>query len=1440
MESLVDQLSGKWQQMARSLLSEDPNITFLRVTDVKADLVFGHIAKLHAHDGLKVLEPVEDFLLQVPMTHHLSVGDWIGFQGADLQRDRLILGPDDLLWTVSKGLLEEPWTCVHLFAGAFDGWSRAFAWLESHSMFAVENTIELDCDPRVAKSWDLRGYEVVNHKVRISDKLPGTKVGFHGPVSDLSWLNWIRKSNNIWLTMSPPCPSWSNGGVQSGLNCANGISFLEAISVAKRMRPLIISCECSDTIINHPHFAALRFSLSQAGYKTVWSSVNEHADLVNMKRRRWLALFFRRDIASLPIGGTFKVTGQAKPGWDDCTFRFHVPPVVMDQLLLTPDLIDQYGCSRFLPHGWRRDVSDLSDPLQVLRARVILPDSVMPTLCASYTRQHCLDEDHLVRKGIFASLTDSNGTIRFLDPVRFVGLMATPNDQAVPMPVDVPSAFVGLGNCITVTQALLTVSIGLVAASLSQMSIRDAVFECFNNRITADECHVFHDDTTLWVAGDSQVAGIIPKMLAKHGDTDSVLLINDVFFPVSSDDSFAKIFAGLHWDPKQVEQFRCFHEDEPIPLTAPFASIIGKRIRVICRAQLILEATPLTRNADPNLSTEPMQVCDSDEEIAKCIDDIEAQCLAHPETVVTVFHYPHADPTFILCHCDRIHDEATEILTKKYGPHVKTFDVVDLPGFQDQTCILAVHEPIQDNQVCVLWVNVINNSIITEVIARDTTDSATWTNGRWVARHSPRELCALKYGGKVGSDEFQWLSQMVLQDSLVMLQPLIITDDSREQCIHDMVFQVACLWKKKWESDIRVPVWEDGHWSGVEIHFKDLIICSFVSMRSEATKASILAALHSFASKASLQVRSCVCNMYSSTDMCGWTLIAKWFRTLYPTFKWVSRPEANVHAVAKASMSRYLDTDVHIHAFAVSVRSNFLMSSPAIPANLVFGGTGTTEDATMQPASVNKDPWQTKDPWLQPAQVPSSLRNAKWEDLALPSDHQFYSGADQLKQITRQQMSNNQGGVAFCTRSNVPDALTNAPSTPAGILIPVSDAAFFRKLHPEPKVFGPFEVTVSDGVANTIYKRQVMLLQVTPEVRFQPPDAKYKATLTEVRELVLEMDSRIASKETMTMKQQNPQEHLKSRIRDLFPASALQNSSMYGFRTVSKKEDHKMFQMLIKVPLASRATMLEHSGLGEITARDFLAKGTSPEDHSVLPRFWDASRQGREEAVRTASKVDGFAGVVLTKRGIAIRSWNCKLASTRAAVMNNDVRLCPENMSTVPKVQVESSGWPQNITAAEVVRSCHYYTQLAPVPTRCYRSAGVTSWSLMFSSMPSIARFCAAFNGHAVEIVLVPAQSMSMPGPRKGKEPKKSIRNVAPRATEPSPTETAHHDRISNLESRFSLMEKRQETLESRMDSKFSEVNDQLRQILQAVQPRAASHNATGFTPPPKQPKVGP
>ena len=62
--------------------------------------------------------------------------------------------------------------------------------------------------------------------------------------------------------------------------------------------------------------------------------------------------------------------------------------------------------------------------------------------------------------------------------------------------------------------------------------------------------------------------------------------------------------------------------------------------------------------------------------------------------------------------------------------------------------------------------------------------------------------------------------------------------------------------------------------------------------------------------------------------------------------------------------------------------------------------------------------------------------------------------------------------------------------------------------------------------------------------------------------------------------------------------------------------------------------------------------------------------------------------------------------------------------------------------------------------------------------------------------------------------------------------------RITALEAKFSSMERRQDSLESRINDGFNSVNDQLRQVLHAIQPRGAN-SQTGMTPPPKAAKTG-
>lgn len=60
-------------------------------------------------------------------------------------------------------------------------------------------------------------------------------------------------------------------------------------------------------------------------------------------------------------------------------------------------------------------------------------------------------------------------------------------------------------------------------------------------------------------------------------------------------------------------------------------------------------------------------------------------------------------------------------------------------------------------------------------------------------------------------------------------------------------------------------------------------------------------------------------------------------------------------------------------------------------------------------------------------------------------------------------------------------------------------------------------------------------------------------------------------------------------------------------------------------------------------------------------------------------------------------------------------------------------------------------------------------------------------------------------------------------------------ERLTRLESRFYQLEQRQAGFETRVESKFDQISDSLRQILAASHQRP--REASGETPPPKLPK---
>ncbi len=365
------------------------------------------------------------------------------------------------------------------------------------------------------------------------------------------------------------------------------------------------------------------------------------------------------------------------------------------------------------------------------------------------------------------------------------------------------------------------------------------------------------------------------------------------------------------------------------------------------------------------------------------------------------------------------------------------------------------------------------------------------------------------------------------------------------------------------------------------------------------------------------------------------------------------------------------------------------------------------------------------------------------------------------------------------------------PQKPSALIIPVSDKSL-GNIQPPPKLEGPFEIVVEDSASGAVYKRQVMMIQITPQVRFQLPKPTYTATLAEVREVVIEIDSRFATKDVLTALAEKPLETFKAKMIEQFPAAVSETTNVYAFRKFSPRgsdDSHTVFQVMCKLPCTKRAAVIERSGLGLLTTRDFIPKGQGVEDLTIIPRFWPADRASHQEAVKATTGLDGFAGLVVSKRGLAARAWVSKIGALRQALIPNDERISDLNLHTIPRHSLVSTGWPVAINPCEVVKATHHAVGQAPIPTRCFRNQGVTSWLLAFQEPPKVLRFVVKFNADIHEILLTEEGNKQPLRFAKKENTKGKGKGTSNQSTSPVPSITfpdeALGDRVSVLEAKF-------------------------------------------------------
>eukprot|EP00913_Durusdinium_trenchii_P002801 g2592.t1 len=472
-----------------------------------------------------------------------------------------------------------------------------------------------------------------------------------------------------------------------------------------------------------------------------------------------------------------------------------------------------------------------------------------------------------------------------------------------------------------------------------------------------------------------------------------------------------------------------------------------------------------------------------------------------------------------------------------------------------------------------------------------------------------------------------------------------------------------------------------------------------------------------------------------------------------------------------------------------------------------------------------------------------------WEDLSLGKTHPFHDETGtQLDQLHRLQATGHNGGIVLATKQHLAELIKLGTKQTFVALLPQLDDASKAMLGVA--AHGPFEVILQDKAAGQTYKRITHAIAIHGKFSFTLKDPAAEFHTSEIAELVLEYDSRLVQKSDFDQASSSPVAFFKGHIAKHCPAYKDQ-ITVYGFRhnrhpSASKQDDQ--LQIILKAPKAARSHLLQISGVDSVLVRDYLEKGITPLDVTVIPKFWPINAKALRELSITAENVPGLAGALMTRRGLAVRAWSKEVAEVRKKLLPADPRLTSSNIHVVPRLVLDSSGWPPGASPADIVEAVNKAVGLPPVPTRTFRSAGVHVWQLGFESPPKVDNFTVKINGDIFQILLAPIAAPEK-GSGKGKSNRKAAnpkKNADPPAAAAPPglsSFNSENKRLDVLEARFDSLqgqvtgiEKKQSSIEQKLDSKFEDIGNTLRQLVQLSAQRP--HEKSGETPPPKYSKT--
>ena len=445
---------------------------------------------------------------------HLSLGCEIVCCGSPISpcsNDHWFFGDDTIV--LPRPTLDEDLSFhfVHFFSGAFAGWEQGVKWCSDANFgFALGQQLSIDQDEITMAVWKEKhgSSPLIGPVVPQFCWNPSAFIGVQTSVADKTVLHLCANCSNIVATLSPPCPTWSRAGKGQGLSHSGGIAFLEALETCLVLQPNMLLMECVDDILHHADFPIITEYLKCAGFSRVYSDCVSHHMLSNHNRTRWLGVWVRSDHhpSHMPV----KIVPLAAPRmpWTSQEYCFSVPPCWAEQLKLSASELDIYGKADLFPKAKRCRLGPNPQPCQVIEARFPSGSEPLPTLCASYSNQHMIQESHLIQKGLFAALEQHTRGISFFDPARFCSLFGA--YDTIALPTKIQAAFKCVGNAITVQHAILPLLIGLQAALKQPIDIHKLLAASWKDRIMDHNAVIFQRGDFVFLAKiDQALSGFV-------------------------------------------------------------------------------------------------------------------------------------------------------------------------------------------------------------------------------------------------------------------------------------------------------------------------------------------------------------------------------------------------------------------------------------------------------------------------------------------------------------------------------------------------------------------------------------------------------------------------------------------------------------------------------------------------------------------------------------------------------------------------------------------------------------------------------------------------------------------------------------------------------------------------------------------------------------------